>query len=90
MCICVGHHYIQPNTNNVNKTQSSYKQLEVKTSRTCFYEKIVIMDITTGSRRGKEKYEILICMPNPSPRYNPIFVSCQAKLLWLDPLQIKC
>jgi hypothetical protein len=43
------------------------------------------MGITTRSQRGKEKYEILICMPNPSPRYNSIFVSCQAKLLWLDP-----
>jgi hypothetical protein len=26
--ICVGHHYMQTNTNNVNKT--SYKKLEVK------------------------------------------------------------
>jgi hypothetical protein len=25
-----GHHYTQTNTNNVNTTQSSYKQLEVK------------------------------------------------------------
>jgi len=31
---CVGHHYMQPNTNNINKP--SYKQLEVKTNRTSF------------------------------------------------------
>ena len=28
--ICVGHHYTQTNTNNVNMTQPFYKQLEVK------------------------------------------------------------
>jgi len=32
--ICIGHHYTQTNTNNVNKT--TYKQLEVKTNRTSF------------------------------------------------------
>ena len=30
--ICVGHHYMKTNTNNVNKTWTSYKQLEVKTN----------------------------------------------------------
>jgi hypothetical protein len=38
--ISVGHHYTKTNTNNVSK------ELEVKTSRTSFYEKIVT-DITT-------------------------------------------
>ena len=27
--ICVGHHYMHTNTNNINKTYSPYKQLEV-------------------------------------------------------------
>ena len=41
--ICVGHHYRQTNTNNINKTYSPYKQLEVKTLYLLhyFYEKIV-------------------------------------------------
>ena len=32
--ICVGHYYTQTNTTNVNKTWTSYKQLEVKTNGT--------------------------------------------------------
>jgi hypothetical protein len=34
--MCVGHHYAQTSTNNVNKTNiyNKYKQLEVKTNRT--------------------------------------------------------
>ena len=35
--ICVGHHYAQKNTNNVNKTLPSDKQLEVKTNLTSFF-----------------------------------------------------
>jgi len=34
--ICVLHHYTQTNTNNINKHEPSYKQLEVKTKRTSF------------------------------------------------------
>jgi len=34
--ICVGHQYTQTNTNNVNKTCTPNKQLEVKTNRTSF------------------------------------------------------
>jgi hypothetical protein len=34
--ICVGQHYTQANTNNVNKTWAPYKQLGVKTNRTSF------------------------------------------------------
>ena len=44
--ICVGHHYTRTNTNNVNKTRASYKQLEVNTNRTSFYAEIVA-NITT-------------------------------------------
>jgi hypothetical protein len=37
--ICVGHNYMQTNTNNVNiKNESSYKQPEVKTNRTFLYK----------------------------------------------------
>ena len=32
--ICVGHHYTHTNTNNVNKHERSYKQLEANTNRT--------------------------------------------------------
>ena len=34
--VCVGHHYTQANTNNVNKTLVPYKQLEVQTKRISF------------------------------------------------------
>jgi len=34
--ICLGHHYAQASTNNVNKHKPSYKQLEVETNRTSF------------------------------------------------------
>ena len=34
--ICAEHHYTQANTNNINKTEPSYRQLEVMMNRTSF------------------------------------------------------
>ena len=47
--INVGHNYTQINTNNVNKHEPSYKQLEVKTNRTSFL---------CGNRNGHHNMEL--------------------------------
>ena len=49
--ICVGHHYMQTNTNNVNKTWALLQTTGVKERR--FYAEIVT-DITAGSSERKD------------------------------------
>ena len=47
--ICVGHHYTQTNTNNIDMTAPSYKQQEAKINRT---------SLLCGNRSGHHNAEL--------------------------------
>ena len=53
--ICVGHHYAQTNTNNVNKTRALLQTTGGKDNARRFYAEIVT-DITTRNSEHKDTY----------------------------------